>query len=111
MELFGMLLSAVTGSGVATIVLAVMRRKWEKEDQKKDRRTALDHRIDAIVDALKVLMIDRVRYLGEKYIADQQISLANKENLKDMHKAYKALGGNGHLDTVMNEVDELPIRK
>ena len=54
-------------------------------------------------------MIDRVRYLGGEYIARQEITLEDKENLRDMYAAYKALGGNGHLETVMAEVDRLPV--
>ncbi len=111
MEFAQLLISAVTGSGVTAIILALLQRHWAKQDRENSRDDAMQGRLDAIVDALKVLMIDRVRWLGARYIADKQISLVNKENLKDMHKAYKALGGNGHLDTVMKEIDELPIGK
>ena len=100
MEVVIAILGACTGSGVTAIVLAVLQRRWAKSDKQ-----------DAIVGALKVLMIDRVRYLGGKYIADNSVTLADKETLEDMHRAYKALGGNGHLDTVMRGVGELPIRQ
>ena len=96
------LLSGGLGSGVVGIVLAVLQRKWAKEDKKQDR-------MDALVSAQKVLMVDRVRYLGKSYIGDKEISVDDKENLHEMHKAYKALGGNGHLDTIMKEVDRLPV--
>ena len=95
-----MIISAVTSSGVTAIILALLQRKWAKDDRQ-----------DAIVEALKVLMIDRVRYLGNRYIQEGSVKLSDKETLQDMHRAYKALGGNGHLNTVMAEVDELPIRK
>lgn len=94
------IISAVTSSGVTAIILALLQRKWTKDDRQ-----------DAIVEALKVLMIDRVRYLGNRYIQEGSVKLSDKETLQDMHRAYKALGGNGHLNTVMAEVDELPIRK
>ncbi len=94
------IISAVTSSGVTAIILALLQRKWAKDDRQ-----------DAIVEALKVLMIDRVRYLGNRYIQEGSVKLSDKETLQDMHRAYKALGGNGHLNTVMAEVDELPIRK
>ena len=35
--------------------------------------------------------------------------MGDKETLQDMHRAYKALGGNGHLDTAMEAVEKLPI--
>lgn len=99
-EIVQIVISAVTGSGITAIALALLQRKWVKDD-----------RSDAIMGALKVLMVDRVRYLGQRYIQDGSISLTDKETLEEMHRAYKALGGNGHLNTVMAEVGDLPIRK
>ena len=94
---------AVLGStGLSTIIVACLNRRWAKKDRE-------DSRIDALVDAQKVLMVDRVRWLGSKYIADKQISLEDKENLQAMYDSYKALGGNGHLTTVMHEIDRLPV--
>lgn len=96
------ILGAGIGSGVMAIVLAALQRKWAKQDKH-------DERIDALVTALKVLMIDRVKWLGNQYIKAKEITLSDKDTLVDMHSAYKALGGNGHLDVVMREVDKLPV--
>lgn len=96
------LLGAGIGSGVMAILLAALNRKWAKADKH-------DEKMDAVVDGLKVLTVDRVRYLGKCYISEQEISLEDKENLEEMYRAYKALGGNGHLTTVMDEVERLPI--
>ena len=102
MELVIGILGAGIGSGLMAILLAWFQRKWKKEDASEDK-------LSALVTAQKVIMIDRVRWLGRMYIDAGHISLEDKENLKDMHKAYKALGGNGHLQTVMDEVDRLPV--
>lgn len=102
MEFIIGILGAGIGSGVMAIVLAALQRKWSKQDK-------ADHRIDALVNAQKVMMIDRVKWLGGQYVADQEISLSDKDTLHDMYQAYKALGGNGHLDVVMSEVDKLPV--
>lgn len=93
------LCAAMSSSGLTAIILAAMQRRWNKADRR-----------DAIVQALKVLTVDRVRYLARCYIKDGGIALEDKETLQDMHRAYKALGGNGHLDTAMAEVERLPIR-
>lgn len=98
------IVAALGSSGLSAIIVALLGRRWAKQDRQDDRLTAL-------VAAQKVLMIDRVRYLGQCYINQGGISLADKENLLEMHKAYQSLGGNGHLDTIMAEVDELPILK
>lgn len=104
MEFFATILGCCLGSsGITAIILAVLQRKWKKEDQRNEKQ-------DAIVNGVKVLTVDRVRYLGKNYIERGWITLWEKENLKEMHKAYKDLGGNGHLDTVMKEVERLDIR-
>lgn len=86
-------------SGLTAIVLALLQRKWACQDRQ-----------DAIVAGLKVLTVDRVRYLGRSYINAHSISLEDKENLQDMYRAYKSLGGNGHLETVMAEIECLPVQ-
>lgn len=96
------LIAALTGSGVSSIIVVLLQRHWAKKDKH-------DERVDALVDATKVQMIDRVRWLGRGYIEAGEIRLEDKENLNEMYKAYKRLGGNGHLDTVMDEVNHLKV--
>jgi hypothetical protein len=96
------LIAAITGSGVSSIIIVLLQRHWAKKDKH-------DERVDALVDATKVQMIDRVRWLGRSYIEAGEIRLEDKENLKEMYKAYKRLGGNGHLDTIMDEVNHLKV--
>lgn len=97
------ILACVGSSGVASIVVALLNRHWARKDKKEDK-------MDAVVAGVKVLTVDRVRYLGKCYMIDQHISLEDRENLEEMYQAYKALGGNGHLETVMSEVRRLPVK-
>lgn len=97
-------------SGLSAVVVAVLNRRWIKADREDERSDQHDDRIDAIVEAQKVLMIDRVRHLGQSYMSRGSITLPEKETLHEMHKAYRKLGGNGHLDTIMEEVDDLAVR-
>lgn len=99
MEIVIAIIGACTSSGLTAVLLAVLQHRWAKRDKR-----------DAIVEALKTMMIDVVRHRGAHYLADNSVSLGDKENLEDMYRAYKALGGNGHLDTVMRDVGKLPIR-
>ena len=96
------LIAALTGSGISSIIVVLLQRKWAKQDKH-------DERVDAMVDASKVQMIDRVRCLGREYIKAGEIHLEDKENLREMYTAYKRLGGNGHLDTIMSEVNHLKV--
>lgn len=96
-------------SGISGLILAFFQRRWAKQDKREAKEDKKDTKQDAIVNGLKVLTVDRVRYLARCYIKRGDISLEDKETLEDMHKAYKALGGNGHLDTAMAAVEKLPI--
>lgn len=102
MEFVIAIFSGSVGAGIMSIILACLQRRWAKKDKK-------DGQISALVGALKVLMVDRVRHLGGRYIEAKKISLDDKETLHQMHDAYKALGGNGHLDLIMKEVDRLTV--
>lgn len=108
-EIIIALIAALTGSGVSSIIVVLLQRKWAKQDKHDERVDAINERVDALVDANKVQMIDRVRWLGRGYIEAGEIRLEDKENLKAMHAAYKRLGGNGHLDTIMDEVNHLKV--
>lgn len=102
-EILLAIIGASFGSGgITSIILAVLNKRWSTKD-------ATQKQIDALTEAQKVIMIDRVRHLGRTYIGQKQIVFEDKENLKDMHKAYQSLGGNGHLDPIMEEVDKLPV--
>lgn len=96
-------------SGVSGLVVACLQRHWAKRDKQEQQRDQKDDKLCAIVAAIKVLTLDRVKHLAKCHIKDGYIDLGDKETLQDMHRAYKALGGNGHLDTAMAAVEKLPI--
>lgn len=90
------ILVAVLGSsGLSSLIIALLQHHWNKNN--------------AVTTALKVLLIDRVRYLGRCYLKDNEIHLDDKETLTEMFKAYQGLGGNGDLDIIMSEINKLQI--
>ena len=104
------LLGAGIGSGIMVLVQMKVQRKWQLEDRSAEKNEAQVESMNALTEALKVLMIDRVRTLGRQYIADGYISLEDKETIHEMYDSYKSLGGNGHLSMLMSEVDNLDVR-
>ena len=57
-------------------------------------------------------MLDRIRYLGQKYIEAGEIDFDDRRILNAMHDSYhNGLGGNGDADVVMQEVNKLPLRR
>ncbi len=113
------ILVAVIGSSamasLVTLLSEAVKRRWKKKDEGEritpERILDIERKIDALVKCEKVFAIDKIRYLGLCYIGSGGVTLEEKETLHEMHDAYEALGGNGHLDTVMDEVDKLQIVK
>lgn len=102
MEFLQIILSSGIGAGVMAIVLAALQRHWRNKD---GRDTALN----ALINAEKVIIIERVRSLTKHYIADGGISFEEKETMQELYTAYRGLGGNGHLDSAMDIINSLPV--
>lgn len=96
---------AAVVSGAIQIMIWKMNRKAAKEDKNE---TKDDH----TKTALKLLMYDRIKYLGKCYIADGFIDAEDLRDIMAMHACYHDdLGGNGFLDSVMKQVKNLPMHK
>lgn len=105
MEMLLTLVSVSLGSsGLSAIIVALINNRYS-------RKSKADAKLDAIIEANKVFMIDRIRYIGESYINRGSITLDEKENVMRLYAAYKGLNGNGDLDTVMAEINKLPIKE
>lgn len=100
MSLIAVVLTSILGStGLSTIIVTILQHRWEK-----------DKRIDAIMLAQRCSMEERIRYLVGHYVNKGEITLAEKSNLKEMHRAYVGVGGNGNLDPEMTELDKIPVK-
>ena len=74
--------------------------------QRKDKKDSAEAQM------LKGLGHDRICYLGEGYIKRGYITKDEYENLHDyLYLPYKALGGNGTAEKIIDEVNKLPLEK
>ena len=92
------------------------RKKEDREKQEslhtEERLKAIEKKTDAQSEALKFILYDRIRYLGQAYIAEGEIDFDDRRILNDMHKSYhNGLGGNGDLEVLMREVNSLRLKK
>lgn len=109
----GQILALVLGGGFTTalvsgliqLLLWRLNRKATKEDKTSDSEKH-------VKNALRILMYDRIKYLGRCYIEHGFVTADDLEDIVAMHKCYHDdLDGNGFLDTLMAQVKALPIRK
>lgn len=122
------------GGGLALIEWG--REKWKfkaerqavKEDRKEQKNDEIEkltklveglakqqeetaQQLDALRDAQKCVLLDRIFYLGQSYIRDGEIDFDDRRRLREMHHSYhNGLGGNGDADAIMAAVDKLPLK-
>ena len=114
------ILTGGIGVGIVEGIREGLRWRRERKAKKEDReavnldswREETDKKMNALVESQKYIMYDRIRFLGQAYIAEGEIDFDDRRILRQMHTSYhNGLGGNGDLDALMEEVDSLPLKK
>ena len=95
-------------SGVLVFILQSVIRENRELKRKKDE--ALVSRDKALEDGMVCLLRKNLMDEHEIWIKKGYITSHALENGLAMYKAYKALGGNGMIDHMEIEIQELPIR-
>lgn len=122
--LLGSAFGAALVAGAFGLVQWRLNRKAQQEDAAADRKAAgcaargaeiqaLNDKVNALMEADRTLLYDRIKHLAKSYIKQKWISVEDYEDLKRMHKVYHdpdRLNGNGFLDGLMAEVEELEKR-
>lgn len=100
------------GFGVVMWILNRRAKKKDDGDQNiEDRLTAMEQQNANQSEALKFILYDRIRFLGQAYIAEGKIDFDDRRILNSMHKVYhNGLNGNGDLDELMKAVNALPLK-
>jgi len=63
----------------------------------------------AIADGMKYLLMFKLREEGEKYLTEGKCSTEHKHEFEKVYNAYHALGGNGTITALKDQVLRLPI--
>lgn len=101
---------AVCGcTGGFNLISLILQHRWNKKEKKDERLDKIEESLEALKEAQRASMEERIRYLVGHYYDKGSITLSEKANLKDMHKRYVGVGGNGNLDTEMELLDEIPV--
>ena len=92
------IICAVIGSNALTAIVGYFLNRQQKRDDKESGTEA----------GVRILLYDKIKYLGNKYINRGAMTADEYEDLRAMHEVYhNQLKGNGYLDDVMCKVREL----
>lgn len=117
-------LFAILTGGAAVAVIEGVREwmRWRRERKAKSedraelnievRLSKMEEQNIAQSEALKYILYDRIRFLGQAYISDGEIDFDDRRILNGMHTVYhNGLHGNGDLDNLMGEVNALKLKR
>lgn len=102
------MLSGGAAAGIISVIGTYLTNrqthKYNQEDKESDS-------IKALKEAMKYIMLDRIKCLGQRYLRQGEICFEDRRLLNEMHSSYhNGLGGNGDLDTLMEQVNDLPLK-
>lgn len=106
------IIAVLGGSALSALITQVgnyisdrRKRKDVVEDRTEDKDAALKQ-------GIKLLLADKIQYLGLRYIEEGEVTFSNKKMLNEMHSVFhNGLGGNGDYDDLMEEFNELPLKR
>lgn len=108
--------------GLYTIIMWWLNRQADKKDHESDdakqsfedidkRLDSQDAKLDGCTYGLRILLHDRIKFLGQKYLQDGEIDFDDRQIFLDMHNAYhNGLDGNGNLDELVKAVRAIPLK-
>lgn len=94
---------AIISSGALSTLISALFSLWQNRRKKAD----------GVRDGVRMILYDRVKFLGKKYIERGYVTTEELEDITTMHDIYhdpEGLNGNGFLDALMNNVSKLPLR-
>lgn len=133
LEFIATVAGIILGSSALTVLLNNLHDRWKiKQERKNNKEDKLEAKEDIVDDlqnatdsqekkiealeilssnmaeALKYLLLDKILFLGSKYIRRNTITLEERKILKAMYNVYhNGLDGNGDADFIMKGVEAI----
>jgi len=88
-------------------------KECEEKDKAEvnERLRRIENQNKAQSEAIKLILLDRILWLGQSYIDKGEISFDDRKRFHAMHDSYHTgLGGNGDADLIVEAVDALPLK-
>ena len=110
MDILAMVLTAVFGFISAMLAFMLQQSIKENKRLKKEQELKKTQHEKAIEDGVVCILRKHLMDEHETWMVKGYITPTALESGLLMYKAYKGLGGNGMIDHMVEEIQELPIR-
>lgn len=95
-------LSALTSSGVMSLIVYLLQRRDRKKDQESANSSAQSRMLIGLGH-------DRIMSLTDRYVRRGIITLKEKRNLEFLYRPYSDMGGNGDCKIGYDACQSLPV--
>ena len=102
--------SGLVSVAVAMLTFVLQGIVRENRRLKKEKEEMLEKEENALKEGVLCLLRDGLIKAHEKYMKQECITLHGYENWKMMYKAYHNLGGNGMIDHMKEDIEDLKMR-
>lgn len=96
------LLSAITSSGVMSLVIYLLQRHDKKKEKLEENESARSRMLIGLGH-------DKIVYLTDKFVRRGAITLKEKRNLQFLSKPYFDMGGNGDARIGCDACEQLEV--
>ena len=105
------IIAVLGGSALSALITQIGNYISERRKRKDSKEDTEDTKDAAVRQGMKLLLADKLQYLGLKYIEEGEITFSSRKMLNEMHSTYhNGLDGNGDFDGLMKEVNDLPLK-
>lgn len=106
----GYVYSGLVSLAVAMLAFALQGTIKENRKLKREKEEKLEAEENALKDGVLCLLRAELIKYHEKYMAENSITMHGYQNWMLMYNAYKALGGNGMIDHMYQDIEDLRMR-
>lgn len=106
------IIAVLGGSALSALITQVGNYISDRRKRKDTVEDRIEDKDAALKQGIKLLLADKIQYLGLRYIEEGEVTFSNKKMLNEMHSVFhNGLGGNGDYDDLMEEFNELPLKR
>lgn len=106
----GYVYSGLVSLAVAMLAFVLQGTLRENRKLKKEKEEKLEAEENALKEGVLCLLRSELIKYHTKYMEEGSITMHGYQNWMLMYKAYKALDGNGMIDHMWQDIEELRMR-
>lgn len=107
-NIIAIVIAAIGSNGIGVLIL---KRKWEKKDKRDEEFKEIIDSIKEIQKVVDILLYHELADKLEYYRVRGFASLAEKDEVNDLHEIYHERGFNGNMDARMTVFYQLPTER